>query len=578
MKNFRAKLPLIGVTLALVMAMVVPAAAQELPGPGEGGVIIESTFGGDPGSFNPLYCTGTDCQDNFLAFMFPALVGVDPAEGVIVPAGRGALATDWEISDDGLVYTFTLRQDLFWTDGTPVTAKDVLFGWEVATNPEAQSPRAYLAASIESVEMVDDYTIRMTFFSPDCVALNYAGSIDIAPAHVFEGIPFSELQEHEFATNPYVSAGVFQMGEYRAGEQFTQIANQDYPDALQGYVVPTGRVLKLVPDQTVQIEQFLAGEITSLDFIPPHRRSDVRAAAEAGEVQVFDFAGNVWDYMAFNLADPTNPQPAFDEEGNRIDQGHHPLFSDKRVRQAIARAVDVDAIVAGAVFGEGTRMPAQLVAASWAIHPDLEPIPYDVEAAQALLEEAGWVMGADGILVATEDALYAEPGTPFRFTLYTNEGNARRETIGVVIQDQLNQVGIDVDFVAIDFNTLLDIMDSQEFDAFILGWRAGYPDDPDTTQLFGAEADVPGSGYNFTSFYNEEYFELEAAARAVPGCDPDERAPYYWRMQEIMQDELPYLWLFSQNGMYAARANVINFNPYPAQIHWNVDEWAIAAQ
>jgi peptide/nickel transport system substrate-binding protein len=285
--------------------------------------------------------------------------------------------------------------------------------------------------------------------------------------------------------------------------------------------------------------------------------------------------------MAFNLADPNNPQPALDEDGNRIDQGLHPIFGDKMVRQAIGHAVNVDSIIEGAVFGEGTRMAGHITAASWAVHPELQPRPHNPELALELLAEAGWVPNDAGRLVC-QDCLYAREvdasfnGSPFEFELLTNAGNSRREAIGAVIQDELDRIGITVNFQTIEFNTLLDIMDAQTFDTFILGWRAGYPDTPDTVQLFSAEADVPGSGNNFTSFYNEEFFVLEQEALTLPGCDPEERAPIYHRMQEIMYDEMPYLWLYSINGFYAARSEVSGFDPYPANLWWNVDVWTVA--
>ncbi len=141
----------------------------------------------------------------------------------------------------------------------------------------------------------------------------------------------------------------------------------------------------------------------------------------------------------------------------------------------------------------------------------------------------------DGAARSAQGAMYAEDGTPLQFTLYTNEGNTRREAIGTLIQDELAQVGIKVDFQTIDFNTLLDIMDSQTFDAIILGWRNGYPDDPDATQLFTPGSDVIGSGSNFTSYNNPEFNALNDQAKTVPGCDPAERAPLYAQMQKIMQ-------------------------------------------
>jgi peptide/nickel transport system substrate-binding protein len=331
-----------------------------------------------------------------------------------------------------------------------------------------------------------------------------------------------------------------------------------------------------VPDQNVLVEQFLAGETNVIDGPAISRRADIRAAADAGTAQVYPFPGNAWDYLALNLADPSNPQNGLDADGNPIDQGNHPIFGDVRVRQAIAKGIDVEAIIEAAVLGEGSRMTSFVIPASWAYASDLAPIAFNPEEAAAMLEEAGWV-DADGNGVReASGAMYAEDGTPLQFTLYTNEGNGRREAVGVVIQDQLSQIGIQVDFQTIDFNTLLDIMDSQTFDSFILGWRNGWPDDPDATQLFTAASDVVGSGSNMTSWNNADFAALNQQAKSLPGCDPAERAALYQEMQAIFQQDLPYVPLFVIDGMYAAGANVEGFGPYPSNLFWNVDSWTVA--
>jgi peptide/nickel transport system substrate-binding protein len=309
------------------------------------------------------------------------------------------------------------------------------------------------------------------------------------------------------------------------------------------------------------------------------RRADIRAAADAGDAQTYEYAGNSWDYLAFNLADPTNPQDAYDENGDPIDQGVHPLFGDVRVRQAIQMAIDVDAIIEGAVFGEGTRMVSNQIPTSWGHDPDLGPIAFDTEGAAALLAEAGWTdEDGDGVLEAN-GAMYAEDGTPFRFSLVTNEGNTRRAAIGQIVQDQLGQLGIEVDFQTMDFNALIDnAMLSQTFDTLILGWREGFPDDPDVEQLFASTSDTVNAGSNFMSYNNPEVDRLLREALTLPGCDPEERAPLYYQVEQMLQEDQPYVWLFVQNGMYAARGDIENFDPLPSQPIWNVDAWTVVSQ
>lgn len=573
---------LIGMALALLAVLIVPVVAQDAtPEPGKGGIIIDSNFGGDINGMNPLLNNDT-ASNQVIALLFPAFIGVDPSTALFAKDAPNAkaLVKDWTISDDGKVYTFKLRDDWKWNDGTPITSADVLYSWDAAKSGEVNTVQVFLLDIIDKVEAPDANTVVVTFKNADCTALNNAGSLTVVPSH---SLPkdFKALSDDPSNTKPTVTQGVFNFGDFRPGEQVSLTANQSYPGTLNGYVLPEGWVYKNVPDQTVQTEQFLAGEINVLNGPPVNRRADIRAAQDKGDATVYSFPGNSWDYISLNLADPNNPQNGVDKDGKVIDQGHHPLFGDVRVRQAMAKAINVDEIIQGAVFGEGTRMNGTMVPASWAYAKDLPPIAYDVDAAKKLLAEAGWVdddNNPDTPLVA-KGAQYAKDGTPFKFTLYTNQGNTRREAIGTIVQDQLKKVGIQVDFQAIDFNTQYDIMGSQTYDATIAGWRNGYPDDPDQTQLFGPSSDIIGSnGSNYPSYNNPELNDLMAKAKSLPGCDPTERAKIYAQIQQILQNDLPYIPMFAVNGMYAARSSVKGFSPYPSQLYWNVDTWYVQSQ
>ncbi len=353
------------------------------------------------------------------------------------------------------------------------------------------------------------------------------------------------------------------------------VGSPTYKDALNSVVEPQGYIYKNVPDANVNVEQFLAGELNFITDPNVSRRQDVRDSG----AQYYDYPGNSWDYLAFNQADPSNPQSALDADGNPIDQGHHPIFGDVRVRQALAHAADVDAIIQAALFGEGTRMNSFLIPTSWAHDPSLQPISYDPELASQMLTDAGWIDDDNDPSTprVAKGAMYAPDGTPFQFTVYTNQGNARRAAIGQLIQDQFAQVGVKVDFQTIDFNTVIDLMYAQTFDAIILGWRNGFPDDPDPTQIFGTIGDVIGSGNNFTSFNDPQFNQLSNEAKSVPGCATADRAKIYHQMEQIMQDQVPYLWLDVQNGQYAAGANVDGFDPRPSNPLWNVDAWNVKA-
>jgi len=238
------------------------------------------------------------------------------------------------------------------------------------------------------------------------------------------------------------------------------------------------------------------------------------------------------------------------------------------VRRAIQLAINLDEIMEKAVLGEGSVMASFLVTSSWAVDPNLAPITQDQEAAKALLAEAGWA-DTDG------DGILDKDGMKFSFELLTNEGNTRRGQIAELVQQHLAQIGIEVQVSAIDFNQLLDLQDSQTFDAVVLGWRNSYPDDPDWTGLFTTDGDIVGSGFNSMSYSNPEADRLFKAGLNVPGCKPEDRAPIYYQLQKILQDDQAYIWLFTQNGFYAANKSITNWSPQPNNLFWHAEDWVI---
>lgn len=597
MKNL-LKLVVAAMLLSLVSAlMVAPAAAQE--DEGEGGIVVVSTFGAGPDTFSPVYCTGTDCAD-MVGYMFIGLLAIDPATQNWAAGVPGALAESYELQEDGVTFIVNLRTDLTWSDGTPITIDDVLYFWDIVTTPEANYPRPELSEiEVESVSAIDDTTLEIVMQRPTCGQETTLASFTPVPSHIFEQFEFSELVDLEWNLAPDVTSGPFLFGEFRSNE-FTVLRGWDgYADAELGYVNPAGLIQRVYADQVVLMEDFMSenGQINLMESPSPDRQQELldRGSDGTGEYQTFVFDGNTWDYMGYNLADPTNPQPGVDEDGNPIDQGIHPIFGDKLVRQAFAHAVDIDAVIQGAVFGRGNRMITHILPGTPYHNDALEPRAYDPELALEILAEAGWVpedagspAGPDNLLVC-QDCLYAREvdaeynGTPLEFELVTNAGNTRRESIAIVIQDELAQIGVTVNTNFIEFNTLIeDVFGGQTFDTYILGWRNGYPYTPDQLDLFGPQVDSPAQqGFNTTSFYNAEYVELEEQGlnpELTNACDFEARKAVYDRIQEIFYDEQPYMFLFAQNGLYAARSTVQGFDPFPYLIDWNIDVWSVISE
>jgi peptide/nickel transport system substrate-binding protein len=568
------------IALVVVVSVLVTPLTVLAQEPGSGGPIIEGSGGTSVGSLNNIRCRGTDCR-NVTRWLYPRLIAIDPESQYFAPGRRnGVLATGWTVSDDNRVYTFTLRNDMVWSDGQPITGWDYQFTYYAYKNADlTESSYGYLVADMTDVQVSNDgYTLTVTFDGPSCENLNNV-ALTIMPAHAFGWEPgmgndfdWAMMVDHPFDTAPTISGGMFKF-QSMDSERVVLVANETYAD---GPVIPEGYVYVMMPDQTILAERFIAGELNVADNPQEAKRAEIRAHED---LQFYEYPGNSWEYLALNYANPNNPQNgvAVDADGNVVydendlpiivAQDPHPLFGDVRVRRAIQLAIDVDEIITKAAFGQGTAMASNELPTSWARDPNLAPVPYDPEGAKALLAGAGWTPGADGILV--------KDGLRFSFRLLTNTENTRRVQIGELVQQQLAEIGIEVNLVTIDFNQLLDIMYDQTFDAIILGWRMGYPANPDETGIFTSDGDELEGGFNMLSYTNAEVDRLMKEALMVPGCAAEDRAPIYWQIQAIMQRDQLYVWLYAEHGFYAANTSVAGFDPFPNDMYWNAHEWTV---
>ena len=520
-----------------------------------GGIFVEGTSD-DPSILNPILASGTNSSD-VNTKIFPALIGQDPFSGEFVPT---ELAESWEVSDDGLVWTFTLRDDVMWSDGEPVDAEDFKFTFDAIANDQVESPRKYFMDNIESIEAPDAQTVVITYNQIKCDSLGNLGQ-PLLPSHKFAS-DFSDIMTSPENESPSVSAGPVVFQQWTRDESVTAVANESY---FKGAPFMEGWIYKEVPDAGARLAQLQTGEVNMVTLQP-----EQLAAVELDpNLSVYRYEDDGYDYIALNLANPDNPQPGLDEEGNPIEQDPHPVLGDKNVRQAMAYALDYDAIIDQVYLGQGYRMAANVLPAiEWAYNNDLEPYPYDPAMAQQLLEEAGWVDG-DG------DGVREKDGVPLELTLITNAGNTTREDLGALVQDQLNSIGFDITFEAIEFGTLLEQLDNQLFDMIIIGWT-GLGADPNDDAFWLRQYDEPGSGFNAVSFANDRVEELLAAGVSVPGCDPAERAPYYQEIQEIMHDEVPYIFVRGRISNYGYTNNWQGVNPGPWSFYHNMEQWSRA--
>lgn len=477
---------------------------------------VNYMFASDVQTFNPILWSDS-ASSTVVGYLWPRLFNVDPVTGDLLPG----LAT-WTISDDGLTYTFELREDAVWSDGTPITANDVAFTLRALQSDQVTSFQANTVQPIESINVIDDSTIEITLGQVDCTFLRNL-NIGFVPAHRFAP-DYSDFMTNPINSNPDISGGPFMLDEWSPDEFVRFSPNPTYYGGAPNFNL----LIRIIPDPAVQREALLSGQ-ADIGIIPSDfRQQVVDAGYNTALIQVQSLV-----VLWMNLADPANPQPGYDADGNPIEQGSHPIFGDINVRRAVTMGWDKAAVIEAhpdIVPLVGTVSPI----VPWAYNSALTPPAYDPEGAAALLEESGWV-DSDG------DGVREKDGTPLAFTLLlSNSSSQFTQDAALVMQDQLNQIGFDVEIVTQEFGSLWQgQVQPQTYDAFIspLGWGAPEPHVL-TDGMLNSASDVPGGGLNVVSYQNAEIDSLLAQAKAVPGCSNEERGAFYQQISEIAQQDV----------------------------------------
>jgi peptide/nickel transport system substrate-binding protein len=586
MKNL-SKVLLVGLAVALLSALMIPLSAQDV-GPGEGGVIFVSNTAGDPRTFNPLL-GGDTTSSTVYTRLYPGLFGLNPETGALEPGFKDSLATSWEFDESGTVLTVHLREDAFWNDGTQITAHDWIWGVEALRSGLLDTPRSTQmwealddgtpgSGTVVDAQAVDDFTIEITFARADCNAINDVWDT-VMPSHILEedfGDDLAAMND-EPRYLPGVSFGAWKDVELIPGDRVSMVADQDYPDSEEGYVVPSEWVYLNLPDLNVALERFRAGE-TTIEGIPGAQQAEFEGDPN---FVTYRYPRQGYVFFAFNHANPENPQSAYDEDGNYIEQDPHPILGDKSVRQAIVTAVNMDAIIENNLGGNAVRVGIPSIPVSWDWNPDLL-YPFDPNLAMSMLDEAGWVMEEGSEFRVCRGCMYAEDGTEMALQLNADSGGTE-DSVRMIefIAQSLRDVGINAQANFIEWSSaFLPALDGQTFDMAILAWSLGLPLDPDNVQIFGRENDVPGQGFNFGSFHSEEVEQLYLDARdpeKTNGCTIEGRKSFYDQANQIIFDELPYMFMYANLSMTAAQTWLEDWDPAVFSRTWEDDSWITIA-
>jgi peptide/nickel transport system substrate-binding protein len=425
------------------------------------------------------------------------------------------LAESWS-TPDAKVWTFKLRKDVKWHDGKPFTAEDVKFTFDAMLDPKVNKTNIGILVTLKRTDVLDPHTVRLTFDEPlASLPVGLGWLIFILPKHLLAGTDLNKPTE--FLKNP-IGTGPFKFKEFVAGSYTTVVPNPDY----FGEKAKIDAVIfKQIPDLNTQVAQVLTGE---LDIAFPEVQQ-LDALKNAANVEV--------KYM-------TPIQYFFIGVNNR-----NPLFTDKRVRQALAYAVDRQAILESAVQGKAILATGPIhPAIKWAYNPDVKKYPYDPTRAKELLTEAGWKPGASGTL--------AKDGKPFSFTITSTSGNATRQQINVALQQYLKRVGIETKLEFLEPNLFDQKFFAFEFDC-MMHFSQLFPD-PDLINYFGT-----GKRNNYFGYSNPEADRLLEQGRST--TDPQKRAAAYKKFQEIVAEDVPVVFFYHPQEIDVVNRRVQNYPP-----------------
>ncbi len=523
---------------AVVVTMVAAGGVMACQGGGAGAGTGGTVTVGMRNDFQPInpITAGDQYTVELINYgLFTPLVQYDDQLNV-----RPWLAEQWQLTDTAV--TFQLRRDVKWHDGRPVTAADVKFTFDMAKDPSSASliGSAYLP-NVKSAEVVDSYTVHFTFVRPHAQALEDFWWAP-APKHLLQDISAQEMRNAPYNRQP-VGSGPFKFAQWQAGQRLIIERNADFPATLGGPPKLDRIVLRVVPEPATLLTELITGGLQVDISVAPDQ---TRQLEQSKEINLVAHPGKTVYYIGWN--------------------NKRAPFTASAVRRALAMAVNRADIINALLFGQGTA--ASSTVPPW--HPlfpkDVQPLPYDVAAANRLLDSLGW-KDSNG------DGVREKNGRPFRFTLLSSDNPLNRSVVEV-LQSQFKKVGVDAQVRVLEFQTLLAQHKARDFDAVFTSWvldnfqMASAP-----ASLFHSSlADVPKST-NRSSVMLPELDRLIDQAAAT--TDLNAARPIWKQLTQVLQREQPVTFIYWLNELTAARKEVAGVIMDPRGDLLSMPQWSL---
>ena len=504
------------------------AAVPDVPAYGD--AIVEGSIG-DVSGF--LTAVTTDASSHEAAgYVFNGLVRYDKNLKL-----EGELAESWEVSPDGKRITFHLRKGVKWHDGAPFTSDDVMFTYRRMIDPRTPTAYGEDFKQVLRAAAPDPDTFVVEYARPFAPALASWG-MHVLPKHLLEKYP--DISKSPLNKKP-VGTGPYRFVEWKTGEKVVFDASPDY---FEGKPYISRVITRVIPDQATMFLELKSGGVDIMTLTPPQYVRQTETADFKKSFNRYKYTASGYTYLGFRLS--------------------HPFFRDKRVRQAIAHAADKKALIDGVLLGLGQEATGPYKPGTWAYNPNVRKYPHDPARAKALLAEAGW-KEKDGVLV--------KDGQPFEFTVLTNAGNDARAKTAAILQQNLAEVGIRIKIRTVEWAAFInEFIDKRKFDAVLLGWNI--TPDPDQFDIWHSSKTGPKE-LNHVGFANPEVDRLLDEGRST--FDLEKRKKAYFRIQEILAEEQPYVFLYVPEALPVVHNRFRGIAPAPAGITYNFVKWYVPA-
>jgi len=452
------------------------------------------------------------------------------------------MAEAYTISEDGLTFTFNLRKNLKWSDGTPLTAHDFKWTYDQATNPDHGFPYLSQLEFITSYEALDDYTLEIKIDEVYAPALGQmSGLITPLPQHLWESLDWSDPEKNPEINSPSVVSGPYKLVEWKRDQFAIFEANEDY--WYHGAPNITRYTIEIVPDRDIAFQKMVSGE-TDTAYVPPEKLEEARRLDHVTVYEWWSVSASV-TFLGLNL-----------REGSATN--------DVNVRHGLSYAIDKELLTEEVMLGQARRICSIYPETSWAYNPDVPCYEYDPDKAIEEFAEAGYTF-QDGKL------LDENGGQLTLKLLYGPTTSQVRELIAVTVQDYLADIGIEVEIQALEWASFLEAFRAAEPDWDIVILTTTTTPDPHTAFPWWSEENIPD--LNFSAYINKD---VEALFEEAGGTyDRDVRKEKYGEIQRILAEDAPRVFLFYSKSRSAQNNRIKGIEPAVLGIGWNSEDWYI---